>query len=182
MAPRGSWAIPVSSAIRFSGWASGGALLGAGIVGAIRAYGLMSAGHDYRDANFNEDSLNDGASPFCRDKISSLWSEGVGQALRWTHVGLLAAGESLYIGNALTGIDFIRSGYGGGSPKSKLHRLAFFLHGALMAAEAVMGVVTSDALRRGDHGLVRSLGVAHAAVGLAIPTLILGAGAIMELP
>jgi hypothetical protein len=45
-----------------------------------------------------------------------------------------------------------------------------------MAAELVMGFITTDALKRGDHNTMLALGVAHTAVGLAIPALILGAG------
>jgi hypothetical protein len=163
---------------RFSGWASGGLLLAAGVVGAVHAYDMMSEAHDYRDT-FPEDSLNDGNSPICKAKITSVWGSSTEQALRWTHVGLLAAGESFYIANAITGTSFMGK-LGPGWSKAKIHRYAFFTHAGLMAAEAVMGFFTSDALRRGDHETIRTLGIAHAGVGLVIPVVILGAGAIMD--
>jgi hypothetical protein len=42
-----------------------------------------------------------------------------------------------------------------------------------------LGFLTTDALKRGDHEMVSTLGVAHAAIGIAIPVIILGAGAVM---
>jgi hypothetical protein len=163
---------------RFSGWASGGILLAAGVVGAVHAYDMMSAAHAYRDT-LTESQTNDGNSPLCRAEIQSVWGSSTEQALRWTHVGLLAAGESFYLANAFTGTSFMGK-LGPGWSKAKIHRYAFFVHAGLMAAEGVMGFFTSDALRRGDHELFHSLIVAHAGVGLVIPVVILGAGAIMD--
>lgn len=156
---------------RAAGWTSGGLLLAAGVVGAIRAYDLMSAGHAYRDAqNIGEDEIG----PICYDEIASLWSAD--QTLRWTHVGLLIAGETVYLGNAITGISMMSRDSPGVVSKSDLHRYAFFLHAGLMASEIVLGFVTSDALSRGDHELVSTLGVAHAAIGLTIPLVVIGSG------
>lgn len=158
---------------RAAGWTSAGLLLAAGVVGSVRAYNLVSAAHGYRDASGITEETMDG---LCAAKIQELWSGG--QALRWTHVGLLVAGESLYLANAITGIGFIGPDRPG-VDRSDLHRWAFFLHGGLMMAEAVMGFFTTEALRAGDHETVSSLGVAHAAVGLAIPAIIIAGGAIM---
>ena len=49
-----------------------------------------------------------------------------------------------------------------------------------MVAEGVMGFLSSDALRRGDHDTFHILLQAHAVVGIAIPLVILGAGTIMD--
>ncbi|PKL24765.1 MAG: hypothetical protein CVV47_10055 [Spirochaetae bacterium HGW-Spirochaetae-3] len=159
---------------RVAGWTSAGLLLAAGVVGAVRAYDLMSAGHDYRDElGIDEDSM----SPVCDDKIAELWSAD--QALRWTHVGLLVAGETVYLGNAFTGMAMKTEHVPGEISRSDLHRYAFYAHAGLMATEIVLGFFTTDALSRGDHELVSSLGVAHAAVGLAIPVLVIGAGIVI---
>jgi hypothetical protein len=163
---------------QFAGWTSGGLLLAAGVVGAIRAYALMEDGHAYREAMGIDDESEIGG--LCSAEISGLWSASGGQTLRWVHVGLIAAGESLYLADAFTGLGFmgpLPPGYS----RSKAHRYLFFAHAGLMATEVVLGFLTTDALASGNHELVRSLGVAHAGVGLAIPILILGGGAVMEL-
>jgi hypothetical protein len=160
---------------RFSGWMSGGILLAAGAIGAVHAYDLMSAAHEFRDAHgITEETM----SGVCDQEIKEVWQKPYQQALGWTHAGLVVAGESFYVANAVTGLGFAGS-EGQGLTKRRLHLWAFFAHGALMAAQVVMGVMTTDALARGDHDTVSGLGVAHAAVGLAIPVIILSAGAIM---
>jgi hypothetical protein len=161
---------------RFAGWTSGALLLAAGIVGAVRLYDLMEAGHKYRDEHgIGEDEIGDECSAY----ITDLWESGRGQALRWTHVSLIAAGETLYLTDAVTGIEMMKSD-GPGVSKRDIHRYAFFVHGALMIAEAILGVVTTEALRRGDHETVTSAGIAHAGIGFAIPVVILSAGAVMQ--
>jgi len=45
-----------------------------------------------------------------------------------------------------------------------------------MIGQVVLGLLESDALRRGDHDAVIGYGVAHGAVGIAIPVLMLSAG------
>lgn len=161
---------------RVSGWASSGLLLAAGVVGAVRAYDLMSLGHEYRDAN----AISEGEiSSVCADEIDSLWAED--QTLRWAHIGLLITGETLYLGNAITGISMISSDQAGTISRSQLHRYSFFTHAALMATEMVLGFFTTDALSRGDHEAVVRLGMAHASIGLAIPLVMIGSGLIMDL-
>jgi hypothetical protein len=49
-----------------------------------------------------------------------------------------------------------------------------------MMAEATMGFFTTEALRAGNHELVSTLGVAHAAVGLTIPIVIIVSGGLMS--
>jgi mono/diheme cytochrome c family protein len=160
---------------RFSGWASGGILLAAGIVGAVHAYDMWSTAHAYRDSH-GIDEFNPAT---CDPEIALVWGSGTEQALRWTHVGLLAAGESFYIANVLTGTSFMGK-LGPGWSKAKIHRYAFFVHAGLMVAEGVMGYFTSDALSRGDHDTFHTLLIAHAGVGIVIPVVILSAGAIMD--
>ncbi len=162
---------------RFSGWASGGILMAAGIVGAVHAYDMWSTAHAWRDTHYpnldNFDPVN------CPPEVNAVWGNSTSQALRWTHVGLLAAGESFYLANAFTGTSFMTK-LGPGWSKSKIHRYAFFVHAGLMAAEAVMGYFTSDAMSRGDHETFRTLLVAHAGIGIVIPVVILGAGVVMD--
>jgi hypothetical protein len=162
---------------RFSGWTAGGTLLAAGIVGAVHAYDMMSAAHTYRDSL----GIEEFDPALCPAEISAVYGDSTEQALRWTHVSLLAAGESFYLANAITGVGFIGPLPPGWS-KAKLHRYAFFLHAGLMAAEGVMGYFSSEALQRGDHDTFHVLLVAHASVGIAIPVVILAAGAIMDRP
>lgn len=161
---------------RISGWTSSGLLLAAGVVGAVRAYDLMYSGHEYRDANSISESE---ISSLCADEINSLWLED--QTLRWVHIGLLISGETLYLGNAITGISMISSDQPGVISRSRLHRYSFFTHAALMATEMILGFLTTDALSRGDHGTVVRLGVAHASIGLAIPMVMIGSGLIIDL-
>jgi len=156
---------------RAAGWGSAGLFLAAGAVGAVRAWDLMSTGHDYRD---DRDGELHGS---CSDYIAELWGDG--QALRWTHVGLIVAGESLYLADAITGISWIDPSRPA-STRSKIHRWAFFGHAGLMAAEMVLGFLTTDALSRGDHDAVVQLGVAHTAVGFAIPVVIGASGLLMS--
>jgi hypothetical protein len=161
---------------RFAGWTSGVLLLAAGIVGVVRLYDLMDAGHEYRDEHdIGEDEIGEDCSAY----ITELWESDRGQALRWTHVGLLAAGETLYLTDAVTGIEMMTKDQPG-LTKADIHRYSFFVHGALMIAEGILGVLTTEALRRGDHETVTSVGIAHAGIGLAIPIVILSAGAVME--
>jgi hypothetical protein len=159
---------------RFSGWASGGLLLAAGVVGGIHVYDMMSKAHDWRDAH----GIDEFNSALCPAEIAAVYNDPTEQALRWTHVGLLAAGETFYFANAFTGVSFmapLESGWN----KARIHRYAFFVHAGLMVAEGVLGYFSSDALQRGDHEAFMGLLEAHAAIGIAIPVVILGAGAIM---
>jgi hypothetical protein len=177
-APKGFLGFPSKASFhRSAGWGSAGLLLAAGTVGAVRALGLQSEAHAYRDAQGIDDESQIGS--LCAAEIQKVWKAD--QTLRWVHVGLLVSGESLYLADAATGISWIdpkRSP----SLRSRLHRWAFFGHAALMVTEAVLGFVTTDALSRGDHELVSTLGVAHAAIGFAIPVVIGAAGLIETLP
>lgn len=160
---------------RFSGWTAGGTLLAAGLVGAVHAYDMMSTAHAYRDAH----GIAEFDPVICPGEIAAVYDDPTQIALHWTHVGLLGVGETFYLANGLTGSGFMGELPPGWS-KSKIHRYAFFAHAGMMAAEAVMGFFTSDALERGDHRTFHILIVAHAATGLAIPATVLAAGAIMD--
>ncbi len=160
---------------RFSGWAAGGTLLAAGIVGGIHFLGMMDEAHAYRDSL----GIDEFDSTLCPPKVETVWGGSVQQALRWTHVGFLGLGELFYAANAVTGTSLIGP-LPPGWTKSRIHRYAFFGHATLMVSEAILGIFMSDALKRGDHETMRALGAAHVAIGIAIPTVILGAGAIMD--
>jgi hypothetical protein len=159
---------------RFSGWASGGILLAAGVVGGVHALQMMNKAHEWRDAH----GIDEEDTSACVDEIQAVWNDSGAQALRWTHVGLLATGETLYLANAVTGAQFMGPLPPGWS-KAKVHRYAFFVHAALMATEGVLGFLTTDALKDGDHERMTGLLAAHTGIGIAIPVVILGAGAIM---
>ena len=155
-----------------AGFTSTALFVAAGIIGAVHIVDLMNAGHDYRDSiGWDEDT----GDPAVRSaEIRKLWGDQ--SSLRWWHVGLLAAGETLYLSDALTGISLFTDSTPGKLTKHDIHRYAFFVHGTLMVGQVVLGFLTSDALRRGDHDAVVGLGVAHGAVGIAIPLVMLGAG------
>jgi hypothetical protein len=160
---------------RFAGWTSGGLLLAAGVVGGIHTIQMMNKAHDWRD----EHGIEEYDTGACVDEIQSVWNDSGQQALRWTHVGLLAAGETFYLADALTGASFWHPLPPGWS-KAKIHRYAFFVHAGLMLTEGVLGFLTTDALKNGDHERMIGLLTAHAAIGITIPVVILGAGVVMS--
>ena len=111
----------------------------------------------------------------CVNKISDMWSSPLHQSLRWTHVGLLAAGELLYLANAATGIGMMSRDRPGLTAQD-LHRYAFFIHGVLMVAEIIMGFLTTEVLKNGSHEEIQAFGIVHSAIGLTIPIVIIGSG------
>jgi hypothetical protein len=152
-----------------AGWVSTGFLFAAGAVGAARALDLMARGHKIRKTL----GIDDEDDPAIEGALADLYADG--QALRWIHVGLLAAGEALYVGNAVTGLS-MKLPLGERTRRADIHLTAFFIHAGMMAGEAILGVLTSDALRRGDHEAHLGLTLAHAAIGVAIPIVMAGAG------
>ena len=157
---------------KFSGWMSGSLLLAAGLVGGIHILDMMTESHAGRGG------LEDFDPATCGPILQGIYGSSTEQALRWIHVGLLAGGEVFYLANAVTGVSFMGELPPGWSAK-KLHRYAFYAHCALMVSEAVVGFFLSDALERSDHEAIQVLGATHAAIGLAIPVVIISAGAIM---
>jgi len=157
---------------RFSGWMSGGLLLAAGIVGGIHILDMMTESHAGRGG------LDDFDPATCGPILQGIYHSDTEQALRWIHVGLLAGGEVFYLANAVTGVGFMGELPPGWSAR-KIHRYAFYAHCALMVSEAVVGFFLSDALARSDHEAIQVLGATHAAIGIAIPVVIISAGAIM---
>ena len=161
-----------------TGFTSTAVLLAAGVVGGIHFLDMMNAGHAYRDnpanfpAGFNEDSAADLAARSAYIPVA--W--GNDQALRWWHVGLLIGGETLYLGDALTGISMFTKSQPGKLTKHDIHRYAFFTHAALMVAQVGLGFAETYALSTGQHDLMIGLGAAHAVIGLAIPAIMLTAG------
>ena len=124
-------------------------------------------------ASAEADFCDDEDDPAIAGALADLYADG--QTLRWIHVGLLAAGEALYLGNAVTGLS-MKLPLGERSRRADIHLTAFFVHAGLMAGEAILGALTSDALRRGDHEAHLGLTLAHAAIGVAIPIVMAGAG------
>ena len=155
-----------------SGYTSSALFLGAGIVGAVQWGTLIQASHEYRDLmGIEEDEI----SAQCADYISALRDDPLHRALRWTHVGLMSAAEALYLANAATGIGMLTKDRPGLTPQD-IHRYAFFTHGALMIGELVLGILSSTFLDWGDHWSIIGVGLAHTAIGITIPLVMLGAG------
>jgi hypothetical protein len=156
-----------------TGFASTACFIGAGIIGTIHILDMMDQAHAYRDSiNFDEE--NPAQEPLRVAEIKTAWGDN--QSLRWWHVGLLVAGETLYLGDAITGISMLTKSQPGKLTKRDIHRYAFFVHASLMLAQVGLGFAETYALSTGQHDLVIGLGVAHAAIGLAIPAVMLGAG------
>jgi hypothetical protein len=156
---------------KVTGFTSTALLLGAGALGVVHFVNMMEQGHYYRDLiSFPEEGPDSVRAPY----IVDAWGDDA--ALRWWHVGLLAAGETLYLGDAISGISMMTKKKPGRITRRDLHRWAFYTHAALMGAQVVLGFLTTDALSRGDHDMVIGLGAAHAGVGVAIPLVMLGAG------
>ena len=156
----------------FSGFTSASLFLAAGAVGAVQFGTLMAESHAYRDANgIDEDQI----SSLCANYIMGRWEDPQHQALRWTHVGLMSAGEALYLYNAISGLG-MRTRDRPGLSAQDLHRYAFFFHGTLMVAEIIMGALTTGVLSSGNHWAVVGLGISHIAVGVTIPLVMIGSG------
>lgn len=156
-----------------SGYTSSALFLGAGIVGAVQWGTLIAASHDYRDAmSIDEDTM----STVCRDYIISLRQPGtLNNTLRWVHVGLMSAAETLYLADAATGLSMLTKDRPGLTPQD-IHRYAFFTHGALMITEIILGIASTTFLNYGDHWSIIGFGIAHTAIGVAIPAVMLSAG------
>ena len=154
-----------------SGYASSALFLGAGIVGAVQWGTLMHASHEYRDLL----GIDEEPNAQCRTYIAALRDDPLHSALRWTHVGLVSAGEALYLADAITGLSMLSKDRPGLTPQD-IHRYAFFAHGALMISQIVLGIASSAFLDLGDHWSIVGVGIAHTAVGFAIPAVMLGAG------
>jgi hypothetical protein len=155
-----------------TGFTSSALFLGAGVIGVVHLVNMMNEGHAYRDQiGWNEDTGN----PAVRtNEIETVW--GNDQALRWWHVGLIVAGETLYLGDAVTGVSMMSRQQPGKLTKHDIHRYAFFVHAALMVAQVGLGFAETYALSTGQHDLVIGLGATHAVIGLAIPVVMIGAG------
>jgi mono/diheme cytochrome c family protein len=153
-----------------AGYTSAGLLLAAGVVGTVKWVNFMQDGHDYRRSLGIEEPGGQ-----CADYLHKMWNEPGQQALRWTHVGLLTAGNALYLGNAITGLRFPRDPEPGLTAR-RIHRYAFYTHAALMATNIVLGFLTTSVLEGGSHEQMLGLAVAHSAVGLAVPLVMIGAG------
>lgn len=167
--------IPSSvNAHRIVGYTSGGLLLAGGVVGIVRFLDLKDRSHERRDNGEGGNGHSDG----CADIIHEEWADG--QALRWTHVGLVASGEALYLFDAATGISMMKQNKSP-SRAGRIHRNAFFVHAGLMAADVILGFLLTNALDKGEHDKVVAYGAAHAGIGLTIPLVIIGSGLAVDL-
>jgi hypothetical protein len=155
-----------------SGFTSASLFLAAGVIGTVQWATMMTEGHRFREANDIEDYEN---SQQCADYLMGMWNDPEHQAWRWTHVSLLSAGEAFYLYNAITGIGMLSKERPGFSAQD-LHRYAFFIHGSLMLAQIIMGIFTTEVLSTGNHEAMLGLGIAHTAVGFAIPVVMIGSG------
>lgn len=154
-----------------TGFASAGMFLAAGVIGAVHFLDMMNEGHAWRDANWNENQPD--AEAVRSAEITTVWGDN--QALRWWHIGLLSTGEVLYLADALTGISMWSKDTPGFTPQ-KLHKIAFITHLSLMSAQVVLGFLSTYAMQTGQHDLMIGLGAAHAAIGVTIPLVMIGAG------
>ncbi len=155
-----------------TGFTSTALFLGAGVIGVVHFLDMMNEAHDYRDRIGWDD--DNGLESVRKAEIKTVWGDK--EALRWWHVGFIVAGETLYIGDAITGISMMTKKQPGKLSKRDVHRYAFFVHAGLMVAQIGLGFAETYALSTGQHDLTIGLGAAHAAVGLAIPAVMLGAG------
>lgn len=157
-----------------TGFTSSALFLGAGVIGVWHFVNMMKAGHDLRDA-YGPNGWSEGDPPSVRTSyVEQAW--GSDSDLRWWHVGFIVAGETLYLGDAITGISMMTRHQPGKLTKHDIHRYAFFVHAALMVAQVGLGFAETYALSTGQHDLMIGLGATHAAIGLAIPAVMIGAG------
>lgn len=161
-----------------SGFASSALLIAAGTVGTIHFLSMMDQGHEGEDVDAGD--LPDEVENEHAGQVRNIWGSSAEQALRWTHVGLLVAGEALYLYNAVSGLTFPPEKTAGITPR-KIHRWSFYTHAALMTTNAVMGFLTTSVLSRGSHNEVHNFAVAHAVIGFAVPAVILTSGVAMVL-
>jgi hypothetical protein len=150
-----------------TGFTSAALFTAAGVLGVIHYIDMKNVIHP---------NGTEGGLPSEGDfgQMSTIWNSH--QDLRWWHVGLVAAGETLYIGDALTGLSMMTSSTPGKLKKSDIHRYAFFTHVSLMAAQIVLGFLETDALANGRHNEAIYYTGAHAVIGLAIPAVMIYAG------
>jgi hypothetical protein len=160
-----------------TGFTATALFFGAGALGVVHFIDMMNEGHVLRDAiNFPEGGPESVRIPL----VQQAWAGD--SALRWWHVGFIVGGEALYLGDALTGISMMTKKQAGKVTRADIHRAAFFTHVSLMAAQIALGFFETSALANGSHDLMIGLGAAHAAIGVAIPLVMLGAGLENVLP
>jgi hypothetical protein len=154
-----------------TGFASTGMFAAAGVIGVVHFLDMMHQGHIYRDAiPFTEGMPDSLRVPW----VERAWGDDA--ALRWWHVGLLIGGETLYLGDAVTGISMWTTPAAGKFTRHDWHKVAFFTHASLMIAQVFLGLLETDALSRGAHDEMIAYGAAHAGVGVAIPAVMLIGG------
>jgi hypothetical protein len=156
-----------------TGFTSTALFFGAGVLGVIHFVDMMNAGHTLRD-NLVPPFQENGPESIRIPLVEQAWASD--STLGWVHVGFVAGGEVLYLGDAITGLSMLTKHQPGKITKSDIHRWAFFTHVTLMAAQLTLGFLETTALSTGSHDAMVALGGAHAVIGLAIPLVMLGAG------
>jgi len=151
-----------------SGFTSSSLFLAAGIVSTIHFVNIMQEGHALAESGLATEE-NRGTY------MMNFWNEPAQQTLRFWHIGLLSAGEAFYLYDAITGISMWSKDQPG-LTREKLHRYGFFLHSGLMAAQIILGFLETYALQTGNHDIHVGIGLAHCAIGFAIPVLMVSAG------
>lgn len=112
--------------------------------------------------------------------MTQIWNNQ--QSLRWWHAGLVIGGETLYVGNLISGLTMLTPHIPGKVTKADIHRWAFFIHLTLMTAQIALGLLETDALSHGYHDAAIAYTGAHALIGVAIPVIMLYAGVENVLP
>jgi hypothetical protein len=154
-----------------SGFASTALFAAAGVIGVMHFSQMKSVVHSGGFFAGDESAGDPGAN---NAQIMQIWNNQ--QAGRWTHVGLVASGEALYLFNTISGFTMLTKHAPGRLTKADIHRISFFVHGTLMLAEIVLGFLETDAFSRGAHDeLLTYLGT-HAVIGVTIPAIMLFAG------
>jgi mono/diheme cytochrome c family protein len=155
-----------------SGFTATAAFAAAGAIGVVHYLQMKDAIHP---GGAGEDGGNGAEGTEANfGLMSTVW--GSQQSLRWLHVGLIATGETLYLGDAITGLTMLTKRGTGPLTKHDIHRYAFIAHVSLMAAQIVLGFLETNALANGRHEAAIVYTGAHAVIGIAIPAVMLYAG------
>jgi len=161
-------------------YTTGGLILATDAVGLYHFLSMMNEAHKYRNAHHINRRSPDFAT-LQADEIKAVWNESQSQAERVVHGALVVSSAICYTTTATIELTMPRLN---NDPlymaKVKLHRNLFFAHASLMAANIGLGFAESYALSRGNHGALVPLGIAHLAVGFALPLVLCGSGLVFN--
>lgn len=160
---------------RIFAWTTAGVLLSAEAVGIYHFFSMMKYGHDYRDNN-------SWSSADETDWIQDYWQTPKAQAMRILHGSLIAVGTSLYTATAIMEITIPRLDTDSRFlSRPNIHRAIFFTHASLMLVNIGLGFLESYALSQGNHDLIVGAGIAHLAIGLSIPVIMVSSGLVFKI-